>query len=220
MVQITPAIQKIIDTSNAMDEVVSLQVTDVPQHLIDRVGTDKVTYFDYVIKTEDGTQVELAFVVPNSIINDNTYKMLAIKDFVSCSCIRIEDENLIVAGPQFCVDNKFSNTGKTIYYIRPGDQYLVRLNEVEPKILTPTDTQQNLIDILKTLPGMIDIHLEEIVDDSIKSAANNEHAVMIVCTATIKGNTGQLHFVLPDTAYNNPETFNNTTNNLIQLLSQ
>lgn len=219
MIQITPAIQKIIDTSNAMDEVVSLQVTVVPQHLIDRVGSNEVTYFDYVIKTEDGTQVEVAFVVPNSIIDDNTHKMLAIKDLVSCSCIRIEDENLIGVDAQFCVNNKFSNIGKTIYYIRPDDQYLVRLNDVQPKILTPTDTQQSLIDILKTITGVIDIHIEEIIDGSIKSDVKNEHAVMLVCTTTINGNTGHLHFALPDTAYNNPETFGHTANNLIQLLS-
>jgi hypothetical protein len=220
MVQITPAIQKVIDASNSMDKVVSLQVTDVPQYLIDRVGSNEVTYFDYIIKTEDGTQAEVAFVVPNSIIDDDTHKMLAIKDLVSCSRTITEDANSIGVGVQFSVGNKFTNTGKTIYYIRPDDQYLVRLNNAQPKILTPTDTQQSLINILKTIPGVIDIHIEEIIDDEIKSDVKSENAVMIVCTTTINGNTGQLHFALPDTIYNNPETFEHTANNLIQLLSQ
>ena len=80
MVEITADIQKIIDVSKTIPEVVSLQVTEVPQHLIDQIGNSDATYFDYIIKTEDGEEVELAFVVLNSSIDADSHANLAIKD--------------------------------------------------------------------------------------------------------------------------------------------
>jgi hypothetical protein len=220
MVEITADIQKIIDVSKTIPEVVSLQVTEVPQHLIDQIGNSDATYFDYIIKTEDGEEVELAFVVLNSSIDADSHANLAIKDLISCSCVKIEDESLIGLDAHYCVSNNFLNKGKTVYYIRPDDHYLVRLTDTYATILNPTPIQKILIDTLKYQPGVIDIHLEEIVDDSIKSSVIGANPVMLVCTINKNGHTGQIHFALPEILHNNSESFNYVKDNLLKLLSQ
>jgi hypothetical protein len=226
MIQITPAIQKMIDESTKIDGVISLQVTKVPQHLIDQIDNinydyNEVTYFDYLFTTEDKEQVEFAFVVPNSIIDENSYMHLIneIKNLISCAYIRIEDETLIGNDAQFCVRNKCFNCGKTVYYVRPDDYFMVRLDYVKRVLLTPTELQLNLINFLKTVEGVEDIHLEEILHDDIKESVKNDNAIMIVCTAIKNGRRGRLNFALPDHVYDNEENFNSIKNNLIQLLS-
>ena len=215
-VNITPNIQKILDTSSQMDSVVSVSVDVVPDNLISQIPAEESVFFDYVIKTEDVNNVEVGFVVPTKIIDENTYSRLAINDLISCSCIRSEG----ASGSPLCVDNKFFNAGKTTYYIRPGDEYLVRLKWCEPKVLTPTPIQQQLIDVLEKLPNVEEVHLEEILDEGIQSSSNSNNLVMVACTATLNGNTGTLHFALPDSVHSNTEIFTYVENDLINLLSQ
>jgi hypothetical protein len=108
-IEITEDIQKILDTAAAMEEVISVQVTEVPSHLLSQVEAGEYLYFDFVITVESGDQTEVAFVVPTKIIDADSYKNLAIKDLVSCSCVTMSGNE-----DDFCVNNPYYNTNNTI----------------------------------------------------------------------------------------------------------
>ena len=49
-IEITQDLQKVLDTAAAMDEVVSIQATEVPEHLLSQVEAGEYIYLDYVIR--------------------------------------------------------------------------------------------------------------------------------------------------------------------------
>jgi hypothetical protein len=68
-IEITQDLQKVLDTAAAMEEVVSVQATEVPAHLLSQVEAGEYIYLDYVIKVESDEEVEVGFVVPTKIID-------------------------------------------------------------------------------------------------------------------------------------------------------
>jgi hypothetical protein len=180
-IEITSDLQKVLDTARAMEEVVSVEVTEVPEHLLRQIEIQNCIYLDYVIRLENKEEVEVGFVVPVDSIDENSYKYLPIKDLVCCDCTTdTEDPN------SFCVNNPFYNRGKTTYFVRPPDHYLVRLEDESPNVIAVfTPELQSLVDKIKALDKVNYVQIETVVDEGLRESVNNDDPIMIVTNIDI-----------------------------------
>jgi hypothetical protein len=181
-IEISPDLQKVLDTARAMEEVISVEVTEVPEHLLRQIEIQNCIYLDYIIRVESGDEVEVAFVVPVEIIDEDSYKYLPIKDLVSCSCVVVGED-----ADDFCVNNPFYNRGKTTYFVRPPDHYLVRLEHESPNVIAAfTSELESLVNKIKALDKVNYVQIETVVDQKLKESLNCNEAIMIVTNTDIK----------------------------------
>lgn len=181
-VEITPDLQKVLDTARAMDEVISVEVTEVPEHLMRQIEEKSCIYLDYIIRVESGDEVEVGFVVPTDIIDSDSYKYLPIKDLVSCSCSVVGED-----ADDFCINNPFYNRGKTTYFVRKPDHYLVRLEDESPNVIAVfTPELQSLVDKIKALDKVNYVQIETVLDEKLRSSVNNDDPIIIVTNIDIK----------------------------------
>jgi hypothetical protein len=181
-IEITPDLQKILDTSEAMEEVISVNITEVPDHLLRQIEIQNCIYFDYIIRVESGDEVEVAFVVPADSIDGDSHNHLAIKDLVSCSCVVVGKD-----ADEFCVNSPFYNRGKTTYFVRPPDYYLVRLEHESPNVISVfTPELQSLVNKIKALDKVNYVQIETVVDAKLKDSLNCNEAIMIITNIDIK----------------------------------
>ena len=217
-IEITQDLQKVLDTAAAMDEVVSVQATEVPAHLLSQVETGEYIYLDYVIRVESGDEVEVGFVVPTKIIDADSYKNLPIKDLVSCSCVTMSG-----AEDDFCVTNPYYNTGKTTYYVRYPDHYLVRLVDTSAElVIIPTEKLKILVDKLKQIPKVNAIKVEHIVSETLKQTLDDK-SVMIRAYIDINDDKILDHpvcFTVTELVYETENGHEWAVNNLIDLIEQ
>jgi hypothetical protein len=231
MVEITPDIQKIIDAADAMEEVVSLEVKEVPAFELSQVPPGDYLYFDFTMKVKNGDTIPVAFVVPTETIDENTHTQLAIKDLAECNCVRTGD-----AEDQYCVDNPFYNRGKTTYYIRPGDYYLVRIEAQYPKVFpleSLTPSLKAMAEKLKELDRVNFIQVEEVLDQQLvestvfnnyeKLVQQTEQApVMIWANVQLDSqlaNTVDLSFICSAWQYNGGPDYIWAVNNLREMIN-
>lgn len=181
-IEITPDLQKVLDTARAMEEVISVEVTEVPEHLLRQIEIQNCIYLDYIIRVESGDEVEVAFVVPVEIIDTESYKYLPIQDLISCSSTVVG-----VDADEFCVNNPFYNRGKTTYFVRPPDMYLVRLEHESPNVIAVfTPELESLVNKIKALDKVNYVQIETVVDQKLKDSVNNDDPIMIVTNIDIK----------------------------------
>jgi hypothetical protein len=225
---ITPNIQKIIDTANAMPEVISLTVGEVPAFELGQVPPGDYVYFDFVMVVKNGDHVPVAFVVPETSITENSYMDLAIKDLADCNCVGAGD-----ADDAYCVDNPFYNRGKTTYYIRPNDSYLVRLIQQHPTVLPPEQISPNLqgmVEKLKTLDKVIAIQVEEVIDpafaNTMRFSSNPldpdqrpEHLVIIRATLQLASITADISFICSEWQYDDTPNYTWAVTNLTEMIA-
>jgi hypothetical protein len=181
-VEITPELQKVLDTARAMEEVISVEVTEVPANLLRQIEIQNCIYLDYVIRVESGDEIEVAFVVPVEIIDADSYKYLPIKDLISCACTVVGED-----ADDFCVNNPFYNRGKTTYFVRPPDHYLVRLEHESPNVIAVfTPELESLVNKIKALDKVNYVQIETVVDTGLRESLNNDDPIMIVTNIDIK----------------------------------
>jgi hypothetical protein len=198
-IEITPDLQKVLKTARAMDEVVSVEVTEVPEHLLRQIEIQNCIYLDYIIRVESGDEVEVGFVVPVDIIDKNSYKQLPIKELVSCSCTVDRGTT-----DDFCVNNSFYNRGKTTYFVRPPDYYLVRLEHETPNIISVfTPEMQCFVDKVKALDKVNYVQIETVVDKNLKDKTEDEEPIMVVSNINISipNRTTNIATVVPKTIW-------------------
>jgi hypothetical protein len=217
-IEITQDLQKVLETAAAMEEVVSVQATEVPAHLLSQVEAGEYIYLDCVIKVETEDEVSVGFVVPTKIIDADSYKNLPIQDLVSCSCVTMSGEE-----DDFCVTNPYYNTGKTTYFVRYPDQYLVRLVDTSPElVIIPTDNLKILVDKLKQVDKVNAIKVEHIVSETLKQSLDDK-SVMIRAYIDINHDKILDHsvcFTVTELVYETESGHEWAVNNLIELIEQ
>ena len=217
-IEITQDLQKVLDTAAAMEEVVSVQATEVPAHLLSQVEAGEYIYLDYVIRVENQDEVAVGFVVPTKIIDADSYKNLPIQDLVSCSCVTMSGEE-----DDFCVTNPYYNTGKTTYFVRYPDQYLVRLVDTSADlIIIPTNNLKLLVDKLKEIPKVNAIKVEHIVSETLKQSLDDK-SVMIRAYIDINHDKILDHsvcFTVTELVYETESGHEWAVNNLIELIEK
>ena len=218
-IEITQDLQKVLDTAAAMDEVVSVQITEVPNHLLSQIDVGEYIYFDCVIKLDSNEEAEVAFVVPTSIVNPDSYKELAFKELVCCTCVVMNDEQ-----DDFCVSNPYYNIGKTTYLVRYPDQYLVRLVDTRPDIvIIPPDNLKLLLEKLKQVPKVNAVKAEYIVSDKLKQSIEDQNSYMIRASIDINSDKiidHSVSFVVIEQVWNTESGHDWAVNNLIDLIEK
>jgi len=195
-IEITPDLQKVLETARAIAEVISVEVKEVPANVLSQIEIEDCIYLDCIIRLENKEEVEVAFVVPVEIIDADSYKYLPIKDLVSCDCTTDSEDP-----DSFCVNNPFYNRGKTTYFVRPPDHYLVRLEDKSPNVIAVfTPELQMLVDKIKALDKVNYVQIETVIDEALRESVNNDDPIMIVTNIDIN-----------DPAHPKVKVFNQTT---------
>lgn len=187
-----PNIQKIIDAADKLDEVVSVEVKEVPPHLLSQVGEGNYTYFVFKLKVDNDCIVEAGFIIPQQILEQGTVQSFidGIKDLAECGCTRVGEP-----GDVYCVDNPFYNRGKATYLIRYPDMYQVKLEDEQPElIIIPREEMVSMVDKLKKIDKVKEVVLEKIIDERL-IAENGSDAIMVSASIDVDANKTIDHWV-------------------------
>jgi hypothetical protein len=168
---------------------------------------------------ENDDEAEVAFVVPTSIINPDSYKELAFKDLVCCTCVVMNDEQ-----DDFCVNNPYYNTGKTTYLVRYPDQYLVRLVDTKPElVIIPPENLKILLGKLQQIPKVNAVKAEYIVSDKLKESIKDTNSYMIRANIDINSDKiidHSVSFVVTEQVWNIESGHEWAVNNLMDLIEK
>ena len=209
MATITPDLQKVLDAAKQLDYIVSVDVLDPPQYLLDQVQTKDCVYLDYVVKGnrgKNGETVGMAFLVPTEIIDENSYKQLPFEHLFDCLCPDMAGSQSLIAG-----HSPFYNRGKTIYYVRPPQMDLVLLAHDQPTIvgIGPHDEMLALlVSKLQALDKVNAIQIEEILDENLKQSLNSVRPLMVVANIQVNSKIApnvknyNVSFAITETIYN------------------
>lgn len=186
---VTPKLQKALDIASSINEVVSVQAIEPPEHILEQIENKDSVYLDFLIETKSG-ELNLAIVVPQTVVESVGDSLkFPISDLLSSGCIQIENG----AGP-ISGYSVFDNIGKMTYYVRESDQFLVKLiDKKAPVISTPSENLQKLIDKLKSVNKVKNILVEEIVNEELKETS--EKSVVIKAYIDVNNDMVTDHFV-------------------------
>jgi hypothetical protein len=194
----TPILQEIADNVKTIPNVLDFGISEVPVNLLDQIGNKDCLLFKFLIKIENETDVQVNFVVPSVVYNiKDSWKYIPINELIHSGRDRIKSPEAI--GPSACylVESSFKNIGVTTYYVNPDDQFLVRLVEKQPNVISPdTPELKNLYDILMSIPKVFSVRFEDILDDNLKY--DEEDYILITCKVDIELDTTKKFRALVD----------------------
>jgi len=227
----TPILQSITNKVKLIPEVLDFKIYEVPNHLLEQVSNKNCLMFQFLIRIENGIETLVNFVVPSVIYNDENSHYFPIGELIHSGRDRIKSPEAI--GPSACylVESSFKNIGVTTYYVKPNDQFLVRLIEKQPNVISPdTPELKNLYDILMSIPKVFSVRFEDILDDNLKY--DEEDYILITCKVDIELDTTKkfraivdgetevggiipFNFILPESVYNDTSLHQSAVQNLI-----
>jgi hypothetical protein len=216
---ITPKLQKALDIATSIEEVLSVQAIEPPQHILNQIENKDSIYLDFVIQTKSG-ETEFAIVVPKVLVESVDESLhIPIKDLLLCGCTQIED-----GAGQICGYSVYDNIGKMTYYVRESDQYLVKLIDVEaPAAFVQTDNLKKLVEKLEVIDGVNRIIVEEIVDEKLKESLEAERPIIIKAYIDINDDKIIDHFVsfvVTELVYDIETSHEWAVNNLIDMIEK
>jgi hypothetical protein len=216
---ITPKLQKALDIATSIEEVLSVQAIEPPQHILNQIENKDSIYLDFVIQTKSG-ETEFAIVVPKVLVESVDESLhIPIKDLLLCGCTQVED-----GAGHICGYSVYDNIGKMTYYVRESDQYLVKLIDVEaPSAFVQTDNLKKLVEKLEVIDGVNRIIVEEIVDEKLKDGLEAERPIIIKAYIDINDDKIIDHFVsfvVTELVYDIETSHEWAVNNLIDMIEK
>jgi hypothetical protein len=216
---ITPKLQKALDIATSIEEVLSVQAIEPPQHILNQIENKDSIYLDFVIQTKSG-ETEFAIVVPKVLVESVDESLhIPIKDLLLCGCTQVED-----GAGHICGYSVYDNIGKMTYYVRESDQYLVKLIDVEaPSAFVQTDNLKKLVEKLEVIDGVNRIIVEEIVDEKLKEGLEAERPIIIKAYIDINDDKIIDHFVsfvVTELVYDIETSHEWAVNNLIDMIEK
>lgn len=218
-ITITPKLQKALDIASSIEEVVSVQAIEPPEHILNQIENKDSIYLDFVIQTKSG-ETGFAIVVPNSMVegvDDSLH--IPIKDLLSCGCTQVDD-----GVGHICGYSVYDNIGKMTYYVRESDQYLVKLIDKEaPAAFVQSDNLKKLVTKLEAVNGVNRIVVEEIVDEKLKESLEAERPIIIKAYIDINDDKIIDHFVsfvVTELVYDIETSHEWAVNNLIDMIEK
>ena len=216
---ITPKLQKALDIATSIEEVLSVQAIEPPQHILNQIENKDSIYLDFVIQTKSG-ETEFAIVVPKILVESVDESLhIPIKDLLLCGCTQVED-----GAGHICGYSVYDNIGKMTYYVRESDQYLVKLIDVEAlAAFVQTDNLKKLVEKLEVIDGVNRIIVEEIVDEKLKESLEAERPIIIKAYIDINDDKIIDHFVsfvVTELVYDIETSHEWAVNNLIDMIEK
>lgn len=216
---ITPKLQKALDIATSIEEVVSVQAIEPPEHIMSQIENKDSIYLDFVIQTKSG-ETGFAIVVPNSMVegvDDSLH--IPIKDLLSCGCTQVED-----GVGHICGYSVYDNIGKMTYYVRESDQYLIKLIDKEaPAAFVQSDNLKKLVTKLEAVDRVNRIVVEEIVDEKLKQSLEAERPIIIKAYIDINDDKIIDHFVsfvVTELVYDIETSHEWAVNNLMDMIAK
>jgi hypothetical protein len=225
MATITPDLQKFIDAAKELDCVVSLEVLDPPEYVLSQVEEKDCVFLDYIVKGNRGSgdeDVEMAFLVPNRIIDENSYKQLPFEHLFDCPCPDMEGSGSLIAG-----HSPLYNRGKLVYFVRPPEMDLVIL-EHEPAelVIIKSEALQSLERKLLALEKVNSVQIEYVRDQKVIESMNCERPLIVVANIDIIDSnnpnvkTYNACFGIPETVYEIEESHQWAIDNLQDIITK
>jgi hypothetical protein len=166
---LTPVIENFLNQVRQHKQVVSVNLTEATQdHMIQIKRTD-VVRFEFVFQLDTLEHVPIDIIVTTASITADSYAGFStgIIPALGCDCVVsvpthndrvLRDVNL----------SGLKNTGRTTFYIRPTDSWMVLIYGEYADEITPTDAVfLELIEKLKNVESVLSVNVEELLDYSI-----------------------------------------------------
>ena len=216
---ISPQLQKALEIASSIEEVISVQAVEPPQHILDQIENKDSVYLDFVIQTKSG-EMPFAIVVPKTLVDDVDDSLnIPIKDLLSCGCTQVED-----GVGHMCGYSVYDNIGKMTYYVRENDQYLVKLIDTEaPSASFETENLKKLVEKLEAIDGVNRIVIEEVVDESVKQKLQSEKPVIVKAYIDVNDDKIIDHFIsfaLSELVYDIETSHEWAVNNLMDMIEK
>jgi hypothetical protein len=225
MATITPNLQKFIDAAKELECVISLEVLDPPEYVLSQVEDKDCVFLDYIVKGDRGTgeePVEIAFLVPNRIIDGDSYKQLPFEHLFNCPCPDMENSGSLIAG-----HSPLYNRGKLIYFVRPPNMDFVILHEMPPElVIIKSEPLQVLEKKLLALDKVNNLAIEYIKDPKVIASMDCERPLMVVANIDIidkinpKVKTYNVCFAISELIYEIEENHYWAIDNLQELIEK
>jgi hypothetical protein len=174
--QITPVMENLLTQLRQTPEVVSVSLTEATPDHITQVKRTDVVRFEFVFEIDTKEHVPIDIIIPKEMINESAYEGFCngIIPALGCDCVVsnpthndrvLRDVNL----------SGLKNTGRTTFYVRPADGWMVLIYGEYADEITPTDAVfLELIEKLKNVESVLSVKVEELLDYSILKEEERE----------------------------------------------
>jgi hypothetical protein len=221
---ITPMMENFIDQVRQNPHIISADYSEVtPIHLSQIDRTDLVV-LNLVIDLDSVEDVPVDFIIAMESFSQDSYGYFAsgLDDLMKCDCV-VANETHNDRIMRDINQSAFDNNGRTAYFIRPADGWMVPIRSANATVIVPTDPVfLELIDKLKNVEYVLDVTVEELLDYSILKEEEKEiKHVFFRVKHTIPGttDTGYAHFMLSEPSCCNVLEHQSAVTQLTNLIS-
>jgi hypothetical protein len=223
--QMTPVIENFLNQCRQHEHVVSVELSDPTQDNMTQIKRTDVIRFEFVIDLDlDGIEnVPLDFIVPIDGITEQSYAGFStgLDSLLSCDCV-ITNPTHNDRVMRDINQSAFNNIGRTTYYIRPEDGWMVPIYGEYADEITPTNPVfLELIEKLKNVEHVLEVKVEELLDNSILSEEEQQVThVFFRIKHTIIGTTSSryAHFIMSEPSCCNTLEHNWAVEQLVNLI--
>jgi len=197
----TPVIENLLNQLRQHEQVVSVNLAEATQDHMTQIKRTDVVRFEFVFELDTLEHVPIDIIVPSNLIDENTYSGFCsgIIPALGCDCVVtvpthndrvLRDVNL----------SSLKNIGRTTYYVRPEDGWMVSIYGEYADEITPTEPVfLELIEKLKNVECVLSVKVEELLDYSVLKQDERETThVFFRIKHTINNTTEEryAHFIM------------------------
>lgn len=201
--EITPVMENFISQVRQNEHIVSANYTKATQAHMTQISRIDVVVLSLVIEVDASEHVPVDFVVPvETIVEDSyTYFSSGLELLMHCDCVVVQEKH----NDRIMRDinqSAFNNIGRTTYFIRPSDGWMVPIYGEYADEIIPTDPVfLELIEKLKNVEHVLEVKVEKLLDDSVLTEEERQIThVFFRIKHTIVGTTDEryAHFIMSE----------------------
>jgi hypothetical protein len=172
----TDAVANLITNLKKHPTCIKVELVDTDPYHASQCNSDDIFSIDCSFTTEH-EQVDLIMIWTYDFVNNMDFSLdwgqILQDELIGCDCESCQkyDPNSI--------RNQFQNKGNLVYYADPVTSTASRLRNSPPVPVEITPTMQKLIDGYKTIPGVVNITVEEVADKKLKESLVGESAIFM-----------------------------------------
>lgn len=201
--KITSVMENFIGQVRQNEHIVSADYAEATQAHMTQIERTDVVVVSLVIKVDDTEHVPVDFVVPVDAIVEDSYTHFSsgLELLMHCDCVVVNEKH----NDRLMRDinqSAFNNIGRTTYFIRPSDGWMVPIYGEYADEIVPTDPVfLQLIEKLKNVEHVLEVKVEKLLDDSILTVEERQFVhVFFRIKHTIVGTTDEryAHFIMSE----------------------
>lgn len=173
---ITPVMENLLNQLRQHEQVVSVSLTEATPDHITQVKRTDVVRFEFVVEIDTLEHVPIDVIVLKEMINETAYEgfCTGIIPALGCDCVVMNSTHNDRVLRDVNI-SAFTNIGRTTYYVRPTDGWMVSIYGEFADEITPTDPVfLELIEKLKNVERVLSVKVEELLDNSMLTQEERE----------------------------------------------